>query len=268
MATAPALAKNKSRLIKIAAEQLAIHPYAQRDLVPSKLKKIAQDLDLDAIGVLHAVEYEIKGKGSRIWVIDGQHRLRALLEHGFGEWQVEVKIHTDATDDARASALFLKLNDRAPVSSFDKHTNAVRAKSGEAVGMEDISRKHGLKISRQSGDGLIAGIAHVRDVYRLDDGVSLDKTLLIVTQAWGKSASALEGKVIKGVGLVFHRFNGTVDQSTIIKKLAKYPGGPSGLVGDARGLMEYRKGSLARCIAERVIDTYNAGRRGGKLDPL
>src|SRR5690606_15270957 len=107
--------KTKTKLVKVRADTLAVHPYAQRDLVPSKLKKLMTDLDLDAIGVLHAVEYPIRGQ-AKLWVIDGQHRLHALLEHGFGEWEVEVKIHVDVDNDARASQLFLKLNDRSPVS--------------------------------------------------------------------------------------------------------------------------------------------------------
>ena len=52
----------------------------------------------------------------------------------------------------------------------------------------------------------------------------------------------------------------------MIKKLAKYPGGASALLGDAKGIHERRHISVARCVAEQVIETYNSGRRSGKLD--
>lgn len=256
-----------TKVTKMQADQLQPHPLAQRELVPARLKKLIDNLDLDAIGVLHVVQYPIGGKNGH-WVIDGQHRWRALIERGLGEWEVEIKIHMDVKDDARASALFLKLNDRSPVGPYDKFQNELKAKDEDAIGMNDIALAHGCKISRQSADGCIAGITHMRSAYKIDEGKSLDKALSTIIGAWGKRATGLEGKTIQGVTMVYARFNGVIDQASLATKLAKYAGGPSALVGDARGLIEYTKNSLVRSIAQRVIDTYNKGRSVGKLDPL
>lgn len=257
----------KSKLVKVRADSLAIHPYAQRELVPSKLRKLLADLDLDAIGVLHAVEYPIN-KDTKTWVIDGQHRLRALLEHGFGEWIVEVKIHVEVTDDARASALFLKLNDRSPVSPYDKFMNELKSGAQGACGADAVARKHGLKINRSVGDGKLVCVAALKKLYQIDQGKALGATLGTLIEAWGTKSAALEGRLIEGLGIVYARYDGSVDRPAMVKKLAKYPGSASGLIGDARGMTEYRKTTLSRCVAERVIETYNSGRRGGKLDPL
>jgi hypothetical protein len=258
---------SKSKVVKVRADSLAVHPFAQRDLVPSKLKKLEADLDLDAIGVLHAVEYPIH-RETKIWIIDGQHRLQALLTHGFGEWLVEVKVHLDVVDDARASALFLKLNDRSPVSSYDRWVNEIKAKNGDAINTNAIVMKHNLTVERQSGDSHVTCVSSLKKLYLVDSGASLDKTLGAIVAAWGSKAAALEGRLIDGIGQVFARYNGSIDEPAMVKKLAKYSGGAPGLVGDARGLMEYRRMTLSRCIAERVIDTYNLGRRVGKLDPM
>lgn len=262
-----AIKPSKSKLVNVRADTLAVHPFAQRDLVPSKLKKLTSDMDLDALGVLHAVECVIKGE-TKLLVIDGQHRLRALQDLGFGEWIVEVKVHLEATDDAKASALFLKLNDRSPVSPYDKWQNEIKAKVAEAINANAIVMKHGLKVSRQAGDGNVTCVSALKKIYTVDAGASLDKAIGAITAAWGTKASALEGGLIKGVGQVFARYNGLIDDPALVKKLAKYSGGASGLLGDARGLMEYRKATLSRCIAERVVDTYNLGRRVGKLEEL
>ncbi len=270
MPTAAKLAKMgapSSKITRIRADQLQPHPLAQREVVPSRLKKLKENLDLDAIGVLHIVQYPIGGKNG-YWIIDGQHRWRALMDHGLGEWEVEVKFHLDAKDDARASALFLRLNDRSPVEPFDKFLNELKAKDEDATGMNDIALTHGCKISRQSADGCIAGISHMRNAYRLDGGKSLDKAVSTIIAAWGKRASGLEGKTIQGMAMVYARFNGVIDQASLAQKLAKYSGGPAGLVGDARGLSDLKKSRLTNCIAERIIDTYNKGRSAGKLDPL
>ncbi len=257
---------SKSKIVEIRADGLEIHPHAQRDIVPAKLKKITDTLDLDAVGVLHAVEYPINGV-TKIWVIDGQHRLKALLNHNFGEWKVQVKIHTDVTDDIRASQLFLKLNDRTIVGPYDKFQNEAKAMDPDALGILRITNRQALAISRGGGDSRLSCIASLKKLYAKDSGKTLDSTLHIIKNAWGTKAAALEGRLIEGVGMVLHR-HAQLEWDTLIKKLAKYPGGPSGLIGDARGMVEYRRVSLTKCVAERVIETYNMGRRSGKLDPL
>jgi hypothetical protein len=262
-------ALSKSKLVKVEARSLRIHPIAQREVVPSKLKKLIAELDLDAIGVLHAVEYEIPGHGHGIWIIDGQHRWRALMHHGFGEWVVEVKIHLDVTDDARASELFLKLNDRAVVSPYDKFQNEVSAGYPAAVKIVDILHRRGLKVARTIGDGNVCCVTALKNLFRTNnDGKTLELALDSIIAAWGTRAAALEGKLIEGIGLVYSAYNGSIDQAGMAKKLAKYPGGPSALLGDAKGLMPIHKATLSHCVADIVIARYNSGRKTGRIDPL
>jgi len=125
---------------------------------------------------------------------------------------------------------------------------------------------HRMKIAKQSGPGNLVGITTLEKTYRLDEGKALDKTLGVLSEAWG--LRSVDSKVIEGIGLVFARYNGTIDQPALIKKLSKYKGCATGLIGDARGIAEYRKASLARCVAELVIETYNSGRRAEKLENL
>lgn len=255
---------DRSKHLKIRADQLAIHPFAQRDIVPPQLKRLVDNLDLDAIGTVHAVEYEITGRGHKVWVVDGQHRIRALLEHGFGEWMVNVQIHTDVNDDARASELFLALNATRQPSPFDRFKNQVRANNDDAVAIQDIVRSKGFKVTRTTGDGNIVGISALHRSYKFDDGKALAKALGVMADAWGRRQ--FDAKIIEGIASVFAKYNGSIDEPVMTKKLAKYPGGAAGLIGDARGLMTFRKIGFARCVAERIIETYNSGKRGGKLE--
>lgn len=256
-----------TRLTRIEARSLRIHPTAQREILPHKLKQLTTEMDLDAIGVLHAVEYEIDGVRG-LWVIDGQHRLRALLELGLGEWEVEVKVHLDVKDDARASDLFLKLQNRANVNSFAKFDQAYKAKYKYAVRIVEIAAAHELKIRRRTDDGVMSCVSSLTRVYGFDDGATLEATLETIIEAWGHTAAAVEGKLIEGLGIVYKTYNGGIDRPVLVKKLAKYPGGASGLIGDAKGLKRYRTISLPRCVGEQIVEMYNSGRRAGKLDPL
>jgi hypothetical protein len=261
------MTKPKSKMLRVHAQGLRIHPVAQRDILPSKQKRMIEELDLDAIGVFHAVQYEINGEFA-VWVIDGQHRLSALMAHGFGEWVVDVKVHLDVTDDARASALFLKLNDRSVVCPYDKFKNEVTAGDTVARGVRDLVVAHAVRVAKEPGDGKVRCVMSMKRVYGFDGGVALGRTLDTVIAAWGRTETSMDGKIIEGLGLLFKAYGDAIDQAALAKKLAKYPGGASAVLGDARGLRTHRSGAVARCVAEVVIDLYNSGRRNGKLDPL
>jgi len=249
------------------ARELSIHPIAQRKVLPSKVKRLKDDFDLDAIGVIHAIQRTVDGK-VRTEVIDGQHRIIALNELELGEWPVDVKIHLDVTDDAGACRLFLHLNDRAPVSAYDKFENEVHAGIVEAVAVTSLARKHGLKIARCGDDGTITCVNALKRVYCEHGAAVLDSTLQTALTAWGKSSSAVEGKVLLGLALVLSHYDGTIDTAVLIKKLAKFSGGPTRLVGAGLGLRSVRKAAVPRCIAEVIVEAYNSGRQTHKLDPV
>lgn len=212
------------------------------------------------------MRYAIGGQVKN-WVVDGQHRLAALIKHGFGEWMVDVKIHTDVKDDTRASQLFLLLNAKLTVGPFDKFLNELNAREDAAVGISDIARKYGLRIDRQCGDGVLACPVSLKKAYSKDGGRALDRAIGIITAAYGKQANALEGKLIEGLSLITAANNGNLDEHGLVKKLAKYEGGASSLIGDSRGWLRVKNG-IAKCIATQIIETYNSGRRTGRLDPL
>lgn len=258
----------KRKLIRVEVRSLRIHPTAQRQVVPSKLKRLIAELDLDAIGVLQAVECSIDGVHG-IWIIDGQHRVMALMENGLGEWTVDVCIHTDVQSPARASEVFLKLNDRVAVCPYDKFDNRVKAMDPVALGVLRVAKDNGLTVERFVTDGHMCCVSALQSLYSVDSGVSLNLALGAIILAWGRVATSLEGKLIQGVGLLYKTYNGSIDTPGMVKKLARYPGGASALIGDAKGRMRRtRQSTLPRCIAKVILESYNIGRRSGKLDPL
>ena len=177
-------------------------------------------------------------------------------------------LHAEATDKTRAHALFLRLNARTSPGAYDTFLNEVGAGDPVAVGVKQITEGFGLKIDRQTGDGYVACPTALKKVYQLDEGATLTDFYEIATNAYGRTDSAYEGKFIEGVAMVLHAHNGTLDRPALIKKLSKYPGGASGILGDAKGLKKIRRGSLPRCVAETVIEAYNSGRREENRLPL
>ena len=123
-------------------------------------------------------------------------------------------------------------------------------------------------MERKGQDGTITCVNSLKTVYREHGASVLDAILQITLSAWGTASSALEGRLILALALILSRYDGSIDVPVLIKKLSKFSGGPSALIGAGLGLRSIRKANLPRCIAEVVIEAYNSGRRAHKLDPL
>lgn len=251
--------------IMVRVDSLVPHPIAQRSIEESHVKNIRATLDLDAIGVIHVVR--IKG---RLYIVDGQHRYRALMDEGCGEWLVEVRVHLDVADDTGAAKLFLKLNYRRKINPFDTFDKEVVAGDPVALGVVKVLDGAGIKVARYATDGAVNCVGALKKVYSYKKGESLGDvlriTLKVCSAAYGTGESVLEGKLLEGVGMAIAAHYGNIETDDLVKKLSKR-GSAASLIGDAKGLRDYQKSTLARAVADVVIDTYNSGKReNNKLD--
>lgn len=251
---------------KFRLDELLPHPKAQRELIPSRVKKLVSDFDPEGLGVFHCVEYKI-GQREGPWIVEGQHRWSAGMELGHGAMKVHVLMHCEVKEDSRSCDLFLMLNDRQPIAQYFKYMAELRAGHEQTVAIDACLRSYNLEASNQSVDGKVPAISSLRSVAGRNIQ-NLYSVLDIITHAWGTKAAAVDGKIIQGLGLVCASNNGAMDKATMIHKLAKYPGGPAALLGAARGLRELNKLTVPRCVATIAINTYNKGKRSEQLPPI
>ncbi len=261
------LKEPNSRIVRVRADSLAVHPHAQRELSPIRLAKLSEKLDLDAIGVMHGVDYPINGV-RKIWIIDGQHRLAALLENDCGEWEVEVKVHLECADDARAAELFLMLNDRLKVLPYDKFCNEVKAGIAESVIINRLVRECGLEVAKNPGDRRVSHINALKTIYAMDKGPTLTMVLKVAIASWGSTREALNGNILEGLAQVVSRYRLTIEQDALVRKLEEYPGRAIGLLADAKGKAGFDKTTISRAVADHVLKTYNKSRKVGVLPSL
>lgn len=254
----------KTTLLRVRADELAVHPTAQRAIIKAHLKYLTEKLDFDALGTVHVVKYAIRGK-TKMWIVDGQHRHQALIANGVGEWIVDVMLHEDITDDAGANKLFLKLNTRKGQTALERFRAAVRAGYPEETQIAKIVKRHELAIKPGTADRCIACVGTLVEIYGHDQGQTLDLTLCILRDAWGFISASLEGVIVNGLARVLIEHARKIDMPVLVQKLAKYPGGAAGLHGAAKGRLHYRRTSVSRCVIEIIIETYNSGRRSGKI---
>lgn len=172
----------------------------------------------------------------------------------------------DEWDRLLGNALIL-LNNTRRALPYDDFTKGVLAGDEDCVAINQIVEAAGLSVADQARDGTVRAITALRRIYEQHGPEVLATTLSVCTTAWGRTADACDGQVISGVGLVLGRYTEAIDVSVLIHKLAKRPGGPPALIGDARGLKKIEGGAVARCIARLIVTTYNRGRRT-QLPPL
>lgn len=252
--------EREARLRWVPLKQMKINPLAQRELKPSRVDKLVSEMDLEQIG-----QPTVSQRGEYYYVIDGKHRIEALKKWlGDGSWEdqsIQCNTYTGMSEDEEAE-IFLKQNDTLAVATFEKFRIAVKAGRLEETDIDRIVRAVGLRISRQKNARSINAVGTLKKVYHRGPGV-LAKTLRIVYPSFGDGG--LEAPIIEGIGLVCHRYNGEVEETTAVTKLGKVHRGANGLMEAAENIRLKTGNPRAHCVAAAAVDFLNRGRGGKKL---
>lgn len=256
--------KPKPKLRWLRVSSLLLNADVNRELRPSRVKQLREKWNQDAVGTFSVWIDPVTGKA---YVIDGQHRKVTMEELGLGETTVPCLVFEGRTFD-EACELFLTINEGMRVRPFDRFDKGVKAGRPDYVGTKRIAEAHGFTIAGHARDGKLSCVEAALATYRHDDGRALGEALETIVQAFGHKAEGVESHMVKGLGLVFARYDGQVDRPALAKKLAKFPGGAPGILGVAKQRRSIDGRGVAQCVANIAIDSYNRGRRSGGLDPV
>ncbi|MFJ6566261.1 DUF6551 family protein [Streptomyces sp. NPDC091292] len=231
-------------------------------------KKLREGFDPSLLGV---PDVSRRPGGEQVW-LDGQNRADLIRKAGWADQKIECRVFTGLTL-AQEAQLFLGLNDNRQVKSIYKFLARVTAGEPDAVNITAIAEAAGWTIADASAEKCITAVRSLERVFHGDQGRdttmqpgrALQLTLRVVSEAWGYRSEAVNGDVLLGIGAVFNRFGNVVDLPALVKKLAEYPGGPSGLLGKARGARDFQGGTVAHCISDAIVRAYNTRRRNGSL---
>lgn len=220
---------------------------------------LATNLDLNKLGFPI-----VNHRDHNFWVLDGQHRIYALRENGFGDDVLDCEVYENLTD-AEAADIFLGRDDRKAVDPFSKfHIGCTAGRKREC----DIRRTvetQGLKVSKQRGEDCVGAVSALGRVYDRDGAVVLGQALRTIKNAYAGDAEAFDQHVIDGVALIFNRYNGQTNEKELAARLGDSRGGVRGLLQKAESLRARTGNQKAQCLAAVVVDIYNKG--GGKKLP-
>ena len=116
-----------------------------------------------------------------------------------------------------------------------------------------------LKVSMSADDGCIGAVTALEAIYSSGGPKVLARTLHIARDAYAKDREAFRGSVLRGLALVCSRYDGQLDTTHAVSKLAKVSGGALGLVGKSNTVQRATGKPIAQCIAATIVDTVNAG---------
>lgn len=239
---------------------LIVDPDVQRDLDQRRVSKIADELNLDALGVV-TVSHRQNGT---YHIVDGQHRVAALKLAGDDGEKVMCRVFDSLTVQEEAE-LFRLLNNTAKPMAVDLFR--VRVVEGDEVAV-DIARllaDQGWRISWGTAQAGFSAVVALERVYR-QEAAAAEKAISTVTRAWGHDSAAADGRLVEGIGLVYLRYGITVESADLVERLAK-SGTPSRLIGKARDLRDLIGGTVTKSLAEIVVELYNARRKTKALPP-
>lgn len=233
---------------------LWIDPNVQRGLKKARVAKMAGDFKIDALGVLTTSYRSPK----RIHIIDGQHRYRAAEAAAFDGTFETMEYHGLTVPEE--AALFRLLNTTEKVSRIDQFLIACVEQDSNAVRLSGFLRDHGWSVGSSAAEGRLSAIGSLERVFALDPEAA-DAALAVLTKAYGHRPSAVQGALIEGLGRMLAKYGRDVDLDDLAKRLSGVPGGPDGLVGNARGQQLTRTGNLSTQVARVITNLYNQRRR-------
>jgi len=237
---------------------LWVDPGVQRSLRKARVTTMAAKFEPSALGVL-TTSYR---SPRRIHIIDGQHRYRAAEAAGYTGTIQTMEYH--GLTIPQEAALFRMLNATEKVSKIDEFLIACVAQDPDAVRLARFIDHHGWSVGTGGTESRISAIGSLERVYKLSPDAA-DATLAVLTAAFGHRAAAVQGALVEGLGRMLAKYGANVDLTDLAKRLSGVPGGPDGLVGNARGQSFTRTGNLSTAVAKIIVGLYNTRRRTSAL---
>lgn len=239
----------------VPVSQMRVSTRAQREQRQSHIDHIASNFDPDKFGTP-----TVNDRDSIFWIVDGGHRIKALIQMGYEDQQVQCWVYRGLNEEQEAEK-FLSLNDVKPVNGMDKFRVSVVAGRETESDIDRIIRAAGMSVGKgQNGVGAVGALSKV---YAHAGPKGLAATIRIIRDAYGMPG--FSSKVIDGVGLFVANYENVFDEERVVLKLSNRVGGVNGLLGRAEQIRVKFGVPTAQGVAAAAVESYNQGRGGDKL---
>ena len=233
-------------------------------LVEGHVLQMAENFNPAALGT---ITVSSRGDGTMV-ILDGRHRVEAARLADY-KGLMPAMVYYGLTLEEEAE-MFLKLNDFKTPSTIAKFLVRVTQGDPEAVEINRILEDAGWKVMPGGMRGYFAAVASIQRVYRglrpLAKGrhpEQVERTIFIITSAWGHSVSGVHQTIVMGIGAILARYGDDLDGARLSMELSKFR--PHVLVGDAQTLKKLQGGQVSAAMARVMVGHYNRRLRENRL---
>lgn len=246
---------------KVKPIDLMVDRSYQRDLVDAKVNLIVKNFNPKAVGV---VILSCRENGD-LYIIDGAHRIAAMMKMGLSKEDVNSVVYFDLTL-AQEAELFVLLNEnRTKPKRSALHKAAAKAGDKTSMEVEAMLAKLGLSIGDKPGQGFVRAIGTLHKVNDRIGNVNLEKVLSVLKESFGSHSSSFQSEFIMAISMIVVKYK-SVDEQRLVKTLSA--------LGDATFLINKAANAAGTktpfakhlTLAVMVLDAYNSKLRANRLD--
>jgi hypothetical protein len=254
------LIQKTPKLMRLRVGDLNTDGYAQRSYDPKWAEKLANKWNPGKEGV-----YRVSRRGpNQDYVFDGQHRQGARLLLDQEDAQVPCLVYEGMTRQEEAEQfLAYNVETRKP-NNIDTFRLQVVAEEADALAIQDVLDKHGLRVEGGAGPNSVAAVTSLRWLYSVGGTELLDEVLTTVNNIWPNDRNGRAGEILKGLGYFLVKVTGHPDMTALEKNLTM-SGSPAGLLGKASQYRQATGRPMWEEVAHRILDVYNARRSSRRL---
>jgi len=219
---APARVIEQGGLSWVLAGDVRVPPY-QREADPRRVKKIAEGFDPDKLDPLKISQ---RADGS-LWVIDGNHRLQAILVLGWSDQLVPARLVRGLSYQQEAG-LFTAQRDRRDPSAAESFRAAVESGDPAALSVRAVCEALGLSLAYKTARGsgtprTVNAVGASWSIARDAGAPRLRRILGTVDRAWGAQSGVFTAHTIIGLNAFFSRYEDKYDAGRLDMVLARIP---------------------------------------------
>jgi hypothetical protein len=250
-----------SRVMMLPIEKLFVDERYQRNLNMKMVRRIAENFDNKAMGVL-----TVSKRDFGYAIIDGQHRYYAAKKIGIKVIECEVFEWLSLPDESK---LFSTINNgRGKVQMIDQFRSMLIANEDDARNIVDILDSLDFKIGKHSSNkgikNTISCVGTLLEFYRKIGFNEFYQSLFLLKDAYGGDWRSLDQKFVGGFCIFFNRYHKEFNRIEFLQKLSKVP--ITEIIRDARTVVEFDGVNSKTAVAKMLLKIYNKGRRSRQLE--
>lgn len=245
--------------VPIPVEELKIDEKAQRTLNEQRAAGIAKNMVPEALGTIVVSQRE---DGDR-YIVDGMHRWHACKLRDIPTLIAEV--HHGLNQQEEAVLFLIKNRESSKPTPLDEYKIGLTAGLPLFVDTETALRKRNLAMGSTGTNtvGAVAGVLRITDLYGPE---TLERTLKVAEDAWGRTKETWDGMLLGGIGMFLGRHGDDINDKALAEKIGKKDPAfrwRANIVAlaSAGGTRHSGTGSRVSTCYQLIVTTWNAGRR-------